>query len=217
MATQRGTGTGGIPAWVWIAIAAIVLIVLALLLIPGLTGEDATPAAAPAQATPAAAPAQATPAAAAPGAAPAGVMSASDVRDDSDRFIGQTVTVRDDVNEVISPTAFTIGGGLLEDSMLVLVPQNVTAQGVTDDVEVQVRGTIERFDRAAMETQHNLTLPAGTFDQYQDDPVLIANQVTVVQEGAAATPGAGAAATPGAGGAAAPGVGAAGTPAAGAR
>jgi hypothetical protein len=65
--------------------------------------------------------------------------------DDAQSFVGQTVTVSADVNEVLAPGVFTIAGT----ENTTMEPLRVVADPATDveeDVAVQVTGTVMTFD-----------------------------------------------------------------------
>jgi hypothetical protein len=103
-------------------------------------------------------------------------------------FIGKTVTVVAEVDEVYGPRAFTLGGGdegpsLAKDArkdLLTLVPKvgglpNVDAQW--KDGRARVTGVVQRMAVNDVEREIGWELPANLKSRFMGRPVLIARSV----------------------------------------
>jgi hypothetical protein len=93
-------------------------------------------------------------------------------------LIGKSVTVRGEVEEVISPKAFTIEGDRLFNDPEVLVV-NTTEDPAVEDALVQVTGTVRQFSKAEIENQFDLDLAQELEVEFRGKPVLIAKVVVL--------------------------------------
>lgn len=148
------------------------------------------------------------------------------ILDNTDAFIGHAVTVRGELAEVIGQRAFVVEDDdfLLDDNLLVVTDRplsavpgwpaavvDATPTALATDPVVLVRGTVRRFDVAAVESELGIDLEDGLFARWAGRTVLVARASGVsyrpgpatlspagpVRPAPAATTGAGA--TPGAG------------------
>lgn len=104
-------------------------------------------------------------------------------------FVGMTVTVSADVNEIINERAFTIAGteNTGVESLLVIAAQpGVT---VNEDSAVAVTGEVRKaFDIAAVESEFGFDYDDALFDAYDGEPYIVAEKIDpTVAEPAEAT------------------------------
>ncbi len=110
------------------------------------------------------------------------VATVSEIADEPEAYIGNLVTVRGDVAEVIGAQAFRMNDPafLSDDSLLVLTSNQDMVVNEGDSVEVT--GTIERFDIAIIERQasdaENLD---ELFSDMTDEVMLQAQNVEMIQ------------------------------------
>lgn len=121
----------------------------------------------------------------------AGVVAATtvnEIADNPDRYIGKTVAVTGPVGKLFGPRAFNIeeeGVFDVDDALIVLAPKD--APVLTEDSNVQVRGTIRRLVTADLERTYGPTywtywgLERNFFVDYDTRPVLFADAVDVVK------------------------------------
>lgn len=82
--------------------------------------------------------------------APEGTVRVADIQDDPSKFVGQTVTVVADVEEVHSPRAFSLdedspAAGGIDNDLMVLSPQSGNLRDIDDqwlNNKVRVTGTV---------------------------------------------------------------------------
>jgi hypothetical protein len=101
-------------------------------------------------------------------------VTLSQVADEPEDYLGQTVTISGEVEERWA-RAFTIGGGALGEEVLVLPKAGVTVPPVTtddraDDV-LQVTGTVRVVD------DDNRAALGDEFDAWDGEPAIIATSV----------------------------------------
>lgn len=95
-------------------------------------------------------------------------------------YMGQTVTVDGEVEEVWDVSTFTLTGGLFTGNLPVIVPPNV-ASGMTisEDDELQVTGTVQAFVVTELETEYGFDLlPEVEAEIEEREPVLVAETIT---------------------------------------
>ena len=109
-------------------------------------------------------------------------VTTEDVASGAEGLIGETVSVRSEVESTVGDTAF-----LLEDKQLfggedVLV---INASGEPfvlvegDDTEVQVTGEVQQLVVADLDREYNLTLDPTLFVDYEDTPVIVAQSIAL--------------------------------------
>lgn len=173
--------------------AAVAPIVVAALFVFGCERKvETVPAATPAAptATPANTappPPVATPPATTGMEAPsAGVVTVADITGDPARFLGQTVTVIADVDDVKGPRAFTLNEdsptkGGVDNDLLVLSPKAGTLSGINDDgrrSKVRVTGVVRNFVAADVEREVGWDIDRKIEMEFEGKrPVLIAQSV----------------------------------------
>ncbi len=155
---RRTVGGGG--AWAGVAGGIILLLLLALILIPLFTGDDST--------------------------GPERGATVSNITDNPEEYIGETVTVSGEVEAAIGDRVFTIGGQeFLGGQSLLVVSANPlpTAAGrtpgdavLTNDI-IQVTGPVRRFNVAEFEQAIGTALDDGLFTEFEGQPAVIARSV----------------------------------------
>lgn len=108
-------------------------------------------------------------------------VSTEEVAENPNQYIGQTVTVRSEPIEKISPSTFTIEDEQFFGSEPILV---VNASGQTfvfpeDGTDIQVTGEVHNFVFADIEREYNLSLEANAYTDYENQPALIAQSIAL--------------------------------------
>lgn len=118
-------------------------------------------------------------------APPVGNVTTEEVADDTNRLIGQTVTIRSEPVEKIAPNTFTVSDEQFFGTESILV---VNASGVTfalptdDDVEVQVTGQVRNFVMAEVEQEFGIDLDPEVYVEYENKPAIIAQAIALAPE-----------------------------------
>lgn len=96
-------------------------------------------------------------------------------------FIGKTVTVNGEVEEVISPKAFIIEGDRFfnDPELLVL---NLSGSPIVDDSNIQVTGTVRQFLKSEIEREFGLNLAQELAAKFTNKRVLVATELTLTPE-----------------------------------
>lgn len=89
---------------------------------------------------------------------------------------GEQVTIEGEVQEVLSPNSFTLGG----DETLVFSSENFD---VDDDDIVEVTGTVQPFVIADVEQDFDLDFDDDLFVDYENELSVSADSVSIVEEG----------------------------------
>jgi hypothetical protein len=115
-------------------------------------------------------------------------VSAGDIAAEPDRFFGQTVRLRSEVNEAYSPHAFTLDEDRLFAGPDVLVLVRQPGGQVTEGRTVTVEGTVRPFSRSQLQRDYtsfnpNLLGDADELEDWERDqrPVIIARSVRTEQ------------------------------------
>ena len=111
------------------------------------------------------------------------------VSDNSEQLIGQTVTVKGEVEESYGSNLYRVQeqGEVFGDSVLVLTvpPQPENATTLATDQNVQVTGQVQQFAMANFEQNYNLNLEPGVREQlqaeYEGKPVIVAETLQVFE------------------------------------
>jgi hypothetical protein len=197
MAVQRDPARG-IPGWIWFVLIVFLLIALALIL-PTLIdrGDPVAPAGADATPAPAAA---LTPAAGA-GVGEPGLVTIDDIHREPDLFAGRRVSTHGNVRAVLDDSSFILeshgAAGRPGADLLVIAGPDVALPELATDANVEVAGTVQRFDRAATATEVGRPLEGDVFEQWDGQLAIVADFVNeLTDEGARTLPTPGAQTTP---------------------
>lgn len=107
-------------------------------------------------------------------------VTAEEVEENTEQLIGQTVTIRGEVREVLDNVSFTLSedeffGG---DEIIVV---NTSGEPFTlpedDDVEVQVIGEVRQFNMVEFEEEFDLDLQFDT--DYENKPAIVAKSLAL--------------------------------------
>lgn len=119
----------------------------------------------------------------------AGTVRIGEINDNLDRYMGDTVTVEADVEEVLSTFAFSLdeddalAGGIDKD-LLVFSPQSAQLESIDDqwmNNRVRVTGTVHRMNVRELERELGRDLDAKLESKIEGSrPVLVAHSVTRV-------------------------------------
>ncbi|MBE9110048.1 hypothetical protein IQ273_11575 [Nodosilinea sp. LEGE 07298] len=92
---------------------------------------------------------------------------------EDDPAIGELVTIRSGVAEILDDNGFVMAaaGG---ESILIVNPTGTVFTPPDQDMPIQVTGTLETFTAAAIEQQYGVTLDANLYGEYDQQPVIIA-------------------------------------------
>ena len=116
----------------------------------------------------------------------AGTVRIGEINDNLDRYIGDTVTVEADVEEVLSSFAFALDeddalAGGIDHDLLVFSPQSAQLASIDDqwlNNRVRVRGTVHRMTVAQLERELGRDLDPNLESKMEGSrPVLIAHSV----------------------------------------
>jgi hypothetical protein len=103
-----------------------------------------------------------------------------DLESNPQKYIGQTISVDAEVEEVFGPRLFTIdepGWGDLDGELLVYVPTNLAAL-VNDDDRITITGTVKPFTRAEVEREWGwFGLDPEIEIEVGKKPILVANHI----------------------------------------
>lgn len=110
-------------------------------------------------------------------------VTAEEVEENTEELIGQMVTVRGKVRQVVDNVTFTISDDELFGGDEILVV-NTSGETFTlpedDDVEVQVTGEVRQFKQVEFEEEFDLDLQADT--DYENKPTIVAESLALAPE-----------------------------------
>lgn len=107
-----------------------------------------------------------------------------EVTENTEGYIGQTVTVRSEPVEKVGDNSFTVSDEQFFGSEPILVI-NASDQPLLlpeDDVEVQVTGEVRNFVIAEIEQEFDQTLDPTLYEEYEEQPVIIAQSIALAPE-----------------------------------
>ncbi|HBB35709.1 MAG TPA: hypothetical protein DDZ80_30815 [Cyanobacteria bacterium UBA8803] len=107
-------------------------------------------------------------------------VTTEEVAERTNALIGQTVTVRNEVDKKVGAHSFTIGDEKLFGTEKILVI-NASGEPATlpDDIELQVTGKVAKLVVADLEREFNLDLEPELEAEYRDRPVIIAQSIAL--------------------------------------
>lgn len=120
---------------------------------------------------------------------PTGAIRIGEINDNLDRYIGDTVTVEADIEEVLSAFAFALDeddalAGGIDNDLLVFGPQSAQLANIDDqwlNNRVRVTGTVHRMTVAQLERELGRDLDPNLESKVEGSrPVLIAHSVNRV-------------------------------------
>lgn len=105
-----------------------------------------------------------------------------ELTEENNQFIGETVTVRGEIEELESGLAFTIvePGFLEAEEIIVLNTANAPFPVMPEDeVPLQVTGEVGTFVLADIENQYGLDLSDEIYVEYENTPVIFADSIAL--------------------------------------
>lgn len=108
-------------------------------------------------------------------------VSVSEIADNPEAHHGQIVTVSGEVDDVIGPRSFTIGGDDFDDDLLIvsidsipIVSGRVAAEPVWEEDIVQITGTVVPFVEEEIEADYGAELDPEIAEEYEEqEPAVI--------------------------------------------
>lgn len=100
---------------------------------------------------------------------------------DSDRLLGEAVTISAGVEEVLGPNAFLLGEGSAQELLVVSAPDAGNAV-VEEGTAVQVTGEVREFRLLDVEGELGVDLDDAAFRDFEEDNYLVAESVGPVSE-----------------------------------
>jgi hypothetical protein len=111
------------------------------------------------------------------GQEPQGAVPDGPAEIDVQSVVGQTITVRAEINEVLTESVFSFGDAVFGDSVLVLTAKPVVDQ-LDENGPVEVTGTVrEAFDPADVERNLDNPVDDAAFREFEGDPYIVATDV----------------------------------------
>ena len=111
-------------------------------------------------------------------------VTTEEVAEETDRLIGQTVTIRSNALETIEPTTFVVSdqeffGG---ENIVVVNATGTPFELPEGDTEIQMTGKVTRFVQANIESVYGLDLDPNLYVDYNDRPAIIAESLAIAPE-----------------------------------
>lgn len=109
-------------------------------------------------------------------------VQTEEVAGNTEGYIGQIVTIRSEPIEAVGDNSFTVSDERFLASEPILV---INATGTPmalpeeDGLEVQVTGEVRNFVISEVDQEFDLTLDPATYEDYEDQPVIIAQSITL--------------------------------------
>ncbi len=115
-------------------------------------------------------------------------LTVAEITSNLTELIGQPVALVGEVEEVISPAAFSIdedatfAGGIDNDLLVVAAGQNIPfINDAVDDSTVLVAGPVRQFDLAAFEQEIGFDLDDAAFEGWTGRPAVVAQAILVAE------------------------------------
>jgi hypothetical protein len=118
-------------------------------------------------------------------AAADGNVQVEDLTENLESYLGQTVTVREEIEEVVGESGFFLEDDELFGGEQVLVI-NASGEGIYlvegDDTDVQVTGEVVELIVADLETEYGIDLDPELYAEYEQQPVIIAQSLALAPD-----------------------------------
>ncbi|MBE9099820.1 hypothetical protein IQ267_10245 [filamentous cyanobacterium LEGE 07170] len=109
-------------------------------------------------------------------------VTVEELTDNLEAYLGETVSVREEIAEVVGEYSFTLENSELFGGEQVLVI-NASEQGLElvdgEDTQVQVTGEVREFLMADFESDYGLGFDPDIFGEYEERPVIVAQSVAL--------------------------------------
>ena len=112
-------------------------------------------------------------------------VQTEEVAENTEGYIGQVVTIRSEPLEKIGDSTFTVSDKRFLSNEPILVINTSGAPMVLPEesgVEVQVTGEVRNFVMADVAREFNLTLAPDTYQDYENQPVILAQSIALAPE-----------------------------------
>ncbi|MBE9059789.1 hypothetical protein [cf. Phormidesmis sp. LEGE 11477] len=112
-------------------------------------------------------------------------VTSEELVDDTASYVGEEVTIRGEVEATVDETAFLMADDDYFNGEGILVINASSEPFVVPDVgetQVQVTGQVETFAMTAVSTEYGLTLDADLYNEYEDQPVIIAQSIALAPD-----------------------------------
>jgi hypothetical protein len=109
-------------------------------------------------------------------------VTTQQVSEETSNYVGETVTIRGDVNEVVGDASF-----LMDDEQLLggeeILIVNASGEGITlpegEGSQVQVTGEVKNFVIADIERDYGLDFDPNLYAEYEQKPAVIAQSIAL--------------------------------------
>ncbi|MEB3280427.1 MAG: hypothetical protein VKK42_16065 [Lyngbya sp.] len=109
-------------------------------------------------------------------------VTTQQVSEETSNYVGQTVTIRGDVNDVVGDASF-----LMDDEQLLggeeILIVNASGEGITlprgEGSQVQVTGEVRNFVIADLEREYGLDFDPNLYAEYEQQPAVIAQSIAL--------------------------------------
>ncbi|ERT04701.1 hypothetical protein M595_5362 [Lyngbya aestuarii BL J] len=109
-------------------------------------------------------------------------VTTQQVSEETSNYVGETVTIRGDVNEVVGEASF-----LMDDEQLLggeeILVVNASGEGITlpegTENQVQITGEVRNFVIADLETEYGLDFDPNLYAEYEQQPAVIAQSIAL--------------------------------------
>jgi hemin uptake protein HemP len=112
-------------------------------------------------------------------------VTTEDLSENLDAYLGQTVSVREEVEELVGDYAFMLDDDQLFGGEEILII-NASGQPVNlvegDDTDVQVTGEVRELILADLEQDYGFDLDDELFVDYEDQPVIVAQSIALAPD-----------------------------------
>ncbi len=112
-------------------------------------------------------------------------VSVGQLTDELSAYLGETVTVRQDVQELVGDSAFLLDDDQFFGGEEVLVI-NASEEGLMlvegEGTEVQVTGEVREFLMADLEQEYDVELDPDLFAEYEQQPVIVAQSLALAPD-----------------------------------
>lgn len=112
-------------------------------------------------------------------------VTAEDVSSETSNYVGQTVTIRGDVNEVVGEASFLMDDEQLWGGEEILIV-NASGEGITlpqgTESQVQVTGEVRNFVIADLEREYGLDFEPNLYTEYEQQPAVIAQSIALAPD-----------------------------------
>ncbi|AFZ35424.1 hypothetical protein Sta7437_1868 [Stanieria cyanosphaera PCC 7437] len=108
-------------------------------------------------------------------------VTIEDMTGNAEEYVGQQVTVRSTIQEELGDTGFILQNNQLFGGSPVLVfnPLNRSLNRPSEDVPIQVTGTVQQFVIDDLEREYGLTIDRELYTDYENQPAIIADNLAL--------------------------------------